>query len=588
MADSDDEYVQDASSDDADLSMTGIGINSASGPSSKPQSHATGAQASDRLGKKAVSKRKVAGQARWEASAQNLGLTEGADGSITGVLERDLEAQKRQSKEGAPSGHQPDEQLSQPNSRPLRWVDTYNQGLKAADEFQYEEKALLTTDAQYLHNPKLRELEPKDARLEAPLRRRISRLNSLDYTLPPTELMNSYSRLKKDTTPLQRGIIRHVVLVLDLSDAMLDNDLKPNRHVLLLRYVLVYIQEFFEQNPISQLAIVGMRSGLAKPVSDLSGNPNQHITAVKQLLEKQEPQGDPSLQNALEMSNAMLAGTPSHGTREVVIVFGALRSIDPGDIYVTIRRCAKERLRVSIIGLGARVHICGEIVERTNGGDKTGYAVAVDETSLKELLTATTTPPVIREGADHGLSALASLLKMGFPSRIAEDTPSLCACHNKLGKGGYQCPQCMLKVCTLPVVCPGCDLTLILSTHLARSYHHLFPLRTWVEVSWRRARELGTTSCASCQDEFREIPEGAGLDENEDTMMTGTDEASKGKAAQKQQEPKTGEGASESGRYECEVCQNHFCINCDVFCHDVLHNCPGCLSQAHLPGLKAL
>ena len=40
------------------------------------------------------------------------------------------------------------------------------------------------------------------------------------------------------------------------------------------------------------------------------------------------------------------------------------------------------------------------------------------------------------------------------------------------------------------------------------------------------------------------------------------------------------EGASESSRYECESCQQHFCVDCDVFCHEVVHNCPGCLSMA--------
>lgn len=37
--------------------------------------------------------------------------------------------------------------------------------------------------------------------------------------------------------------------------------------------------------------------------------------------------------------------------------------------------------------------------------------------------------------------------------------------------------------------------------------------------------------------------------------------------------------ASESGRYECRACESHFCIDCDMFCHMVLHNCPGCLSR---------
>jgi len=42
------------------------------------------------------------------------------------------------------------------------------------------------------------------------------------------------------------------------------------------------------------------------------------------------------------------------------------------------------------------------------------------------------------------------------------------------------------------------------------------------------------------------------------------------------------QAASESSRYECQACGSHFCIDCDLFCHEVLHNCPGCLS-----GVKA-
>jgi len=58
--------------------------------------------------------------------------------------------------------------------------------------------------------------------------------------------------------------------------------------------------------------------------------------------------------------------------------------------------------------------------------------------------------------------------------------------HSNLTKGGYICPRCSAKVCFLPTECPCCALTLILSTHLARSYHHLFPLKNWVEVPWSK------------------------------------------------------------------------------------------------------
>jgi len=39
------------------------------------------------------------------------------------------------------------------------------------------------------------------------------------------------------------------------------------------------------------------------------------------------------------------------------------------------------------------------------------------------------------------------------------------------------------------------------------------------------------------------------------------------------------DGVSESGRYECETCGRFLCIDCDVFAHEVVHNCPGCQSR---------
>lgn len=86
---------------------------------------------------------------------------------------------------------------------------------------------------------------------------------------------------------------------------MAESDLRPTRYLLTLRYTSEFVTEFFEQNPISQLGIIGMRDGLAVRVSDMSGNPSDHITNIQELL-TQEPKGNPSLQNALDMSRAAL------------------------------------------------------------------------------------------------------------------------------------------------------------------------------------------------------------------------------------------------------------------------------------------
>lgn len=121
----------------------------------------------------------------------------------------------------------------------------------------------------------------------------------------PLHLMLIFLRTLKDTTPLQRGIIRHLLLIIDLSTAMMEKDLRPTRYLLTIRYCQDFVNEFFEQNPISQIGIIGMRDGLAIRVSDMSGNPSDHVSNL-QALRKEDPKGQPSLQNALDMARAAL------------------------------------------------------------------------------------------------------------------------------------------------------------------------------------------------------------------------------------------------------------------------------------------
>lgn len=113
-------------------------------------------------------------------------------------------------------------------------------------------------------------------------------------------------RLLRDTTPLQRGIIRHLMLVIDMSFAMAEKDLLPNRYLLALNCAIDFVREYFEQNPISQMGIVGMRDGIAVRISDMSGNPADHIEKLRTWADQQDPQGNPSLQNALEMCRGAL------------------------------------------------------------------------------------------------------------------------------------------------------------------------------------------------------------------------------------------------------------------------------------------
>lgn len=119
---------------------------------------------------------------------------------------------------------------------------------------------------------------------------------------------------------------------------------------------------------------------------------------------------------------------------------------------------------------------------------------------FKELLQEHAPPsPAIAE------YAVANLIKMGFPQRGAETIIAICSCHKepKVG-GGYTCPRCFARVCELPTECNICGLTLVSSPHLARSYHHLFPVLPFDEASVAplNSYQKSPRTCFGCQQDL--------------------------------------------------------------------------------------
>jgi transcription initiation factor TFIIH subunit 2 len=53
---------------------------------------------------------------------------------------------------------------------------------------------------------------------------------------------------------------------------MLDRDMRPNRFDLSLEYSREFVAEWFDQNPLGQIGIVGMKDGIAERVCALSGS----------------------------------------------------------------------------------------------------------------------------------------------------------------------------------------------------------------------------------------------------------------------------------------------------------------------------
>ena len=81
---------------------------------------------------------------------------------------------------------------------------------------------------------------------------------------------------------------------------------------------------------------------------------------------------------------------------------------------------------------------------------------------------------------------------MGFPQKAAEGPTAVAfvGADCAMQSGGFTCPRCKARVLDLPSTCHVCGLTLVSSSQLARSYHHLFPVKPYVEVSGAGLAEL--------------------------------------------------------------------------------------------------
>ncbi|KAK9279616.1 hypothetical protein L1049_013295 [Liquidambar formosana] len=117
---------------------------------------------------------------------------------------------------------------------------------------------------------------------------------------------------------IQKGLIRYLYIVVDLSRAAAEMDYRPSRMAVVAKYVEAFIREFFDQNPLSQIGLVTIKDGVAQCLTDLGGSPESH---VKALMGKLECSGDSSLQNALDLVHGYLNQIPSYGHREVLIIY---------------------------------------------------------------------------------------------------------------------------------------------------------------------------------------------------------------------------------------------------------------------------
>lgn len=157
-----------------------------------------------------------------------------------------------------------------------------------------------------------------------------------------------------------------------------ETDYRPSRMAVVAKCVGVFIREYFDQNPLSHIGLIAIKDGVAHRLTELGGSPESQIKA---LMGKLECSGDSSLQNALDLVHSFLSQVPSYGHREVLILYSALSTCDPGDIMEAIQNCKKAKIRCSVVGLLAEIYICKHLCSETGGS----YTVALDEVRGHQL-----------------------------------------------------------------------------------------------------------------------------------------------------------------------------------------------------------
>ena len=354
-----------------------------------------------------------------------------------------------------------------------------------------------------------------------------SQIRQRRYRLATTDLARSSKRLV-------RHLLRNTFLVLDCSRWSREKDpaLPPARMRLetILSLASRFVNEYYDQNPLGHLGVVICRDGEAEMLTSLGGSPKKHKLAidaaiVTEMGRKGGPDigGEFSLQNGIEVAGRSLGYAPRYGSREIIVIMSALATCDPGDILSeTLPRLLHAGIRLSTISLQSEVHICKKLADVTGGV----AGVCMNTGHLRDLVMShAIPPPVINNSSSSELvngnssTAWCEFVEMGFPSRESGDVPMLV--HNSGGasttkdigvgfainlataddrrtnrlitfaRTGYVCPRCQSRCSDLPSDCAVCGLRLILAPHLARTFHHLFPVRPFEELD--EAETIGNT-----------------------------------------------------------------------------------------------
>eukprot|EP00929_Paragymnodinium_shiwhaense_P002995 TRINITY_DN103355_c0_g1_i1.p1 TRINITY_DN103355_c0_g1~~TRINITY_DN103355_c0_g1_i1.p1 ORF type:complete len:446 (-),score=78.28 TRINITY_DN103355_c0_g1_i1:42-1379(-) len=351
----------------------------------------------------------------------------------------------------------------------------------------------------------------------------------------------------------RRGMVRHVYLLVDMTDAARQPDYKPRRLEFAVEAAGRFLSRFLAENPLSELGLGVLRGGTCEAVAPF-GEGQEELSGRLFKAAQGGPRGRMSIVNGLQRAANVLESAPPYATKEVLLLFASLSTFDPAEspIDKLIAPLVEKRVRVSVVSMSAELAVLRRICTETSGS----YAVALDTGHYYKLLDGHVPAPACSDRA-----LVPQLIRMGFPRQARQvcscgqefatsapicsrcrakrpqvTGPGICACHSRRRARLFVCPQCETRVCSVPGRCPMCELPLASAPLIARTFRQLVPVPPFQRLLVTGAASTeAARQCGGCQATL-----------------------------------------SAEKAFQCPTCRGAFCKACDDFVHEALKTCPGC------------
>ncbi|SBT82313.1 TFIIH basal transcription factor subunit, putative [Plasmodium ovale] len=327
---------------------------------------------------------------------------------------------------------------------------------------------------------------------------------------------------KNQECSLRKGIFRHIIILFDMSSSMKERDFKPDRINVVLECVETFLKNFFFKNPVGHVGVVALKNSSAKLIQPFTSNADD---ILKSLVKERSMglQGSPSLQEGLEIAHDLLIDMPLYGTKEILIMYGSIRTCDRKNILKITELIVKNNMYVNCISIAPEMHILKHICEKTNGI----YKICTSKNILLNEINNIAETPLWMHGMEP------QLIHICFPIKKKINTQIMCSCHNKLNTDTYICNFCNSYTCKIPAKCKVCGIHLISMHDLSHITNNLQGSPLFVEI---KNEKNDYSHCSSCNQRLYD------------------------KVSQ------------------CTKCKNIFCLGCDIFIHEDLNQCPFCLN----------